>query len=306
MFLDVPFFFYLSGWATNYKKPDLCRTGKGLIRIWGKWVYFISIVAIACALLSAFGRSIQGITDFRDLTNNYMFHVSFSGLPVIAGSIWFMPYYYVVLLVNTAILELVEREPNKSRLQRFYMWFLLLAFVWVSYGNYAFGLDLGYFLFYGFFWMLGYNRFGKTAHLWEMILGIVTCTVGIIIASYLQNIPVYDIQSSKFPPALKYVFVSLISVLFFRYFEGKRKESEFLIHVGRNAIFYFFAQGIGSSFCYYLVEKVKINIWILKWLIIFLANLGMTIILAEIFAKGFLVLCQDFAQIFIKYSYKEK
>lgn len=285
LFFDVPFFFYLSGWASSYHEADVTKTGKSILRIWLKWIFFVTVLAIGCKLISLSGHQIVGITDARDFANNLMFHVSFPGLSVVAGSIWFMPYYFVVVLVNASVLMLMQQRPDKDRLHKFYMWLLLFTFVWAFYGNYVFGLDITYFCFYAFFWMLGYNNECRTKRFWKMAVCVIGCAAGVIFTSYLQGLPLHDIQDAKFPPAPKYVFVSLVAILFFRWLEPHiRKNSRFLVHIGKNAIFYYFDQGVGSSLCFYFVDKVAISAWFLKWLVMLAANLAMTICISELLA----------------------
>ena len=43
LLLDVPFFFYLSGWASSYKKSDIKKTCKSILDIWCKWIFFSSV-----------------------------------------------------------------------------------------------------------------------------------------------------------------------------------------------------------------------------------------------------------------------
>lgn len=53
LFLDVPFFFYLSGWASSYRKSNVSKTGKSLINIWFKWVFFITLLSLFCVISKA-------------------------------------------------------------------------------------------------------------------------------------------------------------------------------------------------------------------------------------------------------------
>lgn len=50
LLLDVPFFFYLSGWGGQYSKKSIEKMLKSLGKIWIKWIYFITLVSILCAL----------------------------------------------------------------------------------------------------------------------------------------------------------------------------------------------------------------------------------------------------------------
>ena len=74
LLVDVPFFFYLSGWSTSYKQFDFIKTGKGLLNIWKKWLFFVTLVALFCYLSSYSPFSFQGVKDIKDLVNNWLCH----------------------------------------------------------------------------------------------------------------------------------------------------------------------------------------------------------------------------------------
>ena len=282
LLLDVPFFFYLSGWASSYKKCELKHVVKSLFIIWNKWIFFVSLVAIFCAFSRKLPIHFEGVVDLRDLINNYMYNVSIPGFCVVAGSIWFMQYYFVIVLVNSIVMILFQKSNKIFEYKRLYMWMLIASFVWVHYGKYALGLDLTYFLFYSIFWMLGMNRKGKNKTLLSLMLTIALIAGAVCFASYLQQLPLYDLQSAKFPPTLKYGFASLFAVVIAKFFDGKyNRRCKMLEHIGRNAIYYYFGQGIGSSINFLVVERISIHSWLLKWIITYAINVCMTIIIAE-------------------------
>lgn len=289
LFLDVPFFFYLSGWGGSYNQSDIKRTLKSIEKIWLSWIFCISVLAIFCTVSKILPVAFQGVSDFRDLINCYFFKVSIPGFPVVAGSIWFMPIYFVVIILNKLVLMIIQTSEKQEEYKRLYMLLLLVIFVWEYYGNYFFGIDMSI-LFYSFFYMLGQNRCGRTNNV-KQVFGILLILLsGILVTSYLQNLPLYDIQSAKFPPSPKYIFVSMVSIILFKYFEKyqkyfKNKElriNKMLVHIGRNAIFYFVAQGIGSSLLYFYANTVNLGNWIIKYIIAFVLNLICTVIIAEL------------------------
>lgn len=102
---------------------------------------------------------------------------------------------------------------------------------------------------------------------------------------HLQGLPLYDLQNAKFSPSLKYGIASLFVIIISNYFDGKIKNlPKGLIRIGRNAIWYYFGQGIGSSLNYYIVNIIKMDNWIIKWLITFLVNVIITVVIAELLA----------------------
>ena len=39
LLIDVPFFFYLSGWSSGLRDSNITRSGKSLLKLWLKWVF---------------------------------------------------------------------------------------------------------------------------------------------------------------------------------------------------------------------------------------------------------------------------
>lgn len=125
--------------------------------------------------------------------------------------------------------------------------------------------------------------------------------MGIAFASYLQGLPIYDIQAAKFPPSIKYGFVSMLIILVAKQVEPHIKHSsKWLCHVGRNAIFYYFAQGIGSSLNYYVIPRVHTSNWLVKFVITLAINLIVTTALAELIRVSYGYATRLFRSVFIK------
>lgn len=285
LFLDVPLFYFLSGWASSYKKADIIKTSKGIGFIWLKWIYFISILSLFCLFSNWLPITFEGVGNIRDLISNYMFNVSIPGFRVVAGSIWFMPIYFLVIIFNTIIMMFIEETKRVEEYKKLYMYSLGFLFLWVYYGKFFFAIDIAVYSFYSLFWMIGQNRLIKVKNYWKLLLYIAIAGCGIIVTSYLQNMPLYNIQDAKFPPSPKYFFVSIIAVLVGAYFENKiKKYNRVIIHIGKNAIFYFFGQGVGSSLIYFYVESVNFHNWFIKWIIAFILNVICTVFIAEILA----------------------
>lgn len=257
LFLDVPFFFYLSGWGASFHKSNVVKTCKSLGKIWLQWIYFITCLALFCYISKWFPYQFVGVSDFRDLINNYFFNVSISGFPVVAGSIWYLPVYFECILVNTITMAVLHNKAQEKELCMTYMFLLAAVFAWVSHRGTFFVFNNLYFLFYSFFWMLGYNRLGKVESVKKLIGTLIIVVAGFCLSSYLQDLRLFDIQSAKFHPTIKYGIVSMPAILIAKFFEGKLNHfSKLFVHIGRNAIFYYFGQGVGSSVNYYVVNLV--------------------------------------------------
>lgn len=124
-----------------------------------------------------------------------------------------------------------------------------------------------------------------------LIVSILICEIGFTFTSYLQGMPIYDIQNAKFLTSLKYGFVSMFIILTTKYFEGKiDRFNPFVVHIGKNAIWYYFAQGVGSSISYYIVNILILNNWFLKWIITYVINIAVTSVIAEALAHSYKIL----------------
>ena len=294
LFLDVPFFFFLSGWGSSYGRHNLRKSLKSLGLIWSKWVVFITVLALAFWILSCSHVLYDnaGVTSVRDFVDNCFFHVSFSVVPVVAGSIWFMPVYFVIILFTTLCISIIGEERFKNE-TNVYLYAVIALFVWMYYGNSFLGLDISEVLFYSAFWIIGFDisskNIGKPNGLRktnQFLRNIGIIIIGILITNYLQQLTLYDIQSAKFPPSPKYGLVSLVSIEVAIFFDGRiNSESvtyKSFVHIGRNALYYFFGQGIGSSIIYYYAKAFVTKYWFFKWIGGFIINTIITIMIAEL------------------------
>lgn len=104
----------------------------------------------------------------------------------------------------------------------------------------------------------------------------------------MQELPVWDIQSAKFPPTIKYAFASMLVILIAKFIEPHiHHVGKLFVHIGENAIFYYFGQGIGSSINYYVIKAVQVEPWFIKWVITFGINVLITIVVAEFLGRTY-------------------
>jgi hypothetical protein len=95
----------------------------------------------------------------------------------------------------------------------------------------------------------------------------------------------YKLNKNKFPPMMPYIIWSLFSLvtLFVFYNRLKITKENFITYVGKNAIFFYFAQGMSSSLVYFIVVALKEKIpWWGLMIFIYVIN----IILATCIAAG--------------------
>ena len=95
----------------------------------------------------------------------------------------------------------------------------------------------------------------------------------------------FKINKKKFPPQTAYIIWTFFSLttLFVLYNRLKITKENFVTHIGKNAIFFYFGQGISSSLVYFLVVPMKeLMPWWVLMIIIYVIN----VILAFIIATG--------------------
>lgn len=274
LLLDVPFFFFLSGWSSTYSKS--IRRLNGLAEIQKKYIFFLIIYTL---LLSIFSK--EDISALNFIYNLfYINNINSKLFPVVMGSIWFMPVYFTVSCI------FIENylEKQTSNLKYLYLLiFFFIGFIYTQLGYNFFNISINI-LFYSFFYTLGIiSRNYKVDKLIKLVIIIVIDILLIIFFKHIFGIKNIVIQNLKFPPHILYLLISMISVFIAMYFKGKIviKKSNCISKIGKNAIFYYFAQGISSSLIIFIVNKIN-YIWYFKFLIIVCVNIVATIIIAEL------------------------
>ena len=116
-------------------------------------------------------------------------------------------------------------------------------------------------------------------YLFLMFINIIV----LILLLFYNDLHFLDMQVAKSQFHINYLFYSFISIITFTYLKDKIKLKKTPLHwVGKNAISFYFCQGIGSSLIYYLYKYIKNWHGIIKLPIMFTANLIITIILVLI------------------------
>ena len=110
----------------------------------------------------------------------------------------------------------------------------------------------------------------------------------ILVFWYFGDEVFYKFNKQKFPPKIPYIVWSLLSLvtIFVLYNRLKITKDNFINYIGKNAIFYYFAQGMSSSMVYFVVGALKesVNTWVLM-VFIYVLNVGLAIVFAEILKK---------------------
>lgn len=107
---DVPFFFFLAGWSNSFHLGNIYRHYKGLFNIFLKWIFFISCVILFFICIGK--NDLSG----KEFLNSLFFNPKTTFFPVIAGSIWFLPVYFKVIMVNVIVLFFITMYDKDNKL----------------------------------------------------------------------------------------------------------------------------------------------------------------------------------------------
>lgn len=279
LLLDVPFFFFLAGWGRTYS-PSFNKTIKSLLDIYKKFVFFISLYFIALWLWRG-SIATGGLYNFL----SYLSFVNKEDtvFMVIMGSIWFLPVFFAVvplcMLAIYGINKCSGEEQREKGINTFLI-ILLVLFVWAQMGQQYlfFSREM---LFYGFLFVLGYWSFDKEIQKKRVFVSLLTLfTVGSWILAHMLGEYIWNVQSLKFPPHILYLMLSMIAVTFTMYYKNKfiPSEKNIFVWVGKNAIWYYFAQGVSSSLLFYAVNHFEC-FWLIKYIICIMINILLTTVI---------------------------
>lgn len=270
LLVDVPVFIFISGISFNYVNSVL-KNLKGLIIQWRKWLYFLVFYIII--LLIFFYEQFNAKDIFSWIA--YVFPND-NSIAVVGGSIWFMIMYIKVTIFCSIIICCVNYFYKKDILKILILisGFLFFVFLYCSTGKSLLFFD-SYLAFYSLIYFLGYILHNyKIKDLKQLIILESANFVILLIVFLCLDLGINDIQNIKFPPSAPYLPLSLISILLFWYLKDNLhiKANNKINYIGKNAIFYYFAQGISSSFIYYIYPYIPFNNIVLKFIIMLLCN----------------------------------
>lgn len=267
----------LAGGGSLSERYDLNRTCKGLWKIWIKWVYLVSILAVIELLLYKNWVGLKGLLDA------FMFNMwAFNDFISEQSSTWFMSWYFLVVLGNTIVMLCAQKMGLEIR--KTYCGILLAGYFAVVFGIDFFGLQQWY-LFFSFFWMLGNLLHDIKIDRPAWINAVLVLGALYVVTGKAWGVPLEDLQASKFPPQPLYLCASLFAIVTILYYRGKYPK--WIVHIGQNAIFYFMGQGIGSSFMFLIVPRMD---WIRPWYLEAVAALAINLIMSVTISEFLLLL----------------
>ena len=271
LLVDVPLFFFLSGASANFsfhKKTVF----SGVIRLIVLFTLFFAVYAY----LYMPNDILKNITK--------SIFLQFPWAPeakIVSGSTWFIPIFVVVYFISYLIIS----HLGKNKIIPIIC--ILLLYLMYKYEtietfkelkilsltpDYVFS-NLFFFLF-GFYY---YKKIRLSKNVKWLALILVLVSSSLLICHFI-DIP-FNLQSLKFPHRFYYVVASIISISITMLLSGLIKKEYFFNYLGKNALQFYLAEGIGSGLLLVILPKIQLQ-WPLKLSIAFVLNFIMTFIFA--------------------------
>lgn len=298
---DVALFYALSGITSG---SNIEKTFYRLLKLQITYMIFVTFLFFLDYFFKVFGLSffslewlqkfystfgskysttgVSAYPQWQNLGNWYLHqYTNADTFPVVMGSFWYLKVYFILAVFGVLILRFFPKHIN---------WFIALCIgltlVFNAFPEYYPAGQVGYVSFYLAVFLMAHQMRGKKipAKIIPVLYGLVAASLIWMFWYYGSEI-FYKINKNKFPPKIPYIIWSLFSLttLFVLYNRLKITKESFVTHIGKNAIFFYFAQGISSSLVYFLVVPLKEYMpWWLLMIIIYIIN----IILAFIISAG--------------------
>ncbi|CAA7196430.1 acyltransferase family protein [Chryseobacterium potabilaquae] len=199
--------------------------------------------------------------------------------PVVMGSFWYLKVYFILTMFGVLILKFFPKHKNL-----FLIICITLTLLFNIFPTYYPTGQVGYITFYLSLFLIANKMKGKKipVNMIPILYGIVFIILTGMFWYYGKEI-FYKINNNKFPPKIPYIIWSLFSLvtLFVFYNRLKIKKENILTYIGKNAIFFYFAQGISSSLIYFIVVffNEKMN-WFLLMIEVYIINIFLAFIIA--------------------------
>ena len=284
LILDVPFFFFLSGWGGGYAR-SLKKSLLSLVDIYKKYLVFLCMyVAMLLVIRAALGKA-EGLTA-SNLIGNLWFRIGAgTALPVVMGSIWFLPVYFTVLPAGSLLFWLA-RWASRGEAERLAAWtgaFLALVLAGLAYtwmGGRIPLLDQTA-LFYLAFYLLGLLCWRTKIPPLSWTAGLVLLDLGaMMLLARRLGADVFRMQDLKFPPTPVYLLFSLPAVIAALWLRGRLSKipsQNLFCRIGRAALLFYFCQGIGASVLRWAAPRVHL-VWYVKLPLAYCFNLAITLV----------------------------
>lgn len=304
LLFDVPLFFALSGLTSS---ANVDKTFSRLLKLQVTYMIFVTGLFLADWIFKVYALNIHGelwardfymtfgekyvpkvISDTPDwikLGNWYLHsYENADTFPVVMGSFWYLKVYYIVTVLGVLALRYFSEHIR---------WILAVCFALILMFNFVPSMypggQVGYVTYYLSVFLLAseIKKTGITPKYLPVMWGIIILSFVFLFGYYGKEI-FYQMNKMKFAPKLPYIIWSFFSLgILFSFFKRVNITNDnFICSIGRNAIFYYFAQGVSSSLIYFIALPWigEMPSWVLM-ILIFMINVILAIIFAKVFEK---------------------
>ena len=304
LLIDVPLFYALSGITSG---GNIEKTLYRLLKLQVTFMIFVTLLFFLDYFFKVFGihvfgldwmknfystfgskyvpQNISDVPQWQNLGNWYLHsYTNADTFPVVMGSFWYLKVYFILTVFGVLILRFFPKHLK---------WFIGLCFGLTLIFNllpqfYPSG-QVGYVAFYLGLFLVAHQLKGKKipGRISVLLYGILFLIFAFLMWDFGKEL-LMKMNKAKFPPKLLYIFWSSFSIvtLFVLYNRLKINKPNFLTYIGKNAIFFYFAQGISSSLVYFPVVALeeKMPWWILM-ILVFILNILLAVVIAKLLQK---------------------
>lgn len=285
LIIDVPLFMFISGASFNYSNSVL-KNIKGIVKLWYKYLVFLILYFIIILIIDI------NYFSLNNIINAIFFNFTLNKLAVVEGSFWFIFMYFIVSLLGSFIICLYnkyEKDLNNFK--------YILICLFILYGMSLYKPDFIFissnYLLYLFIYCLGYYLYNKKIDFKSFLLLIIANILLLGVLLKITSFNLDNIQLAKSYNHFVYLVYSLLSINIVYFLKDKIKirNKNVFVYVGKNALLFYFCQGIGSSLIYYIYPHISnLSIYIILP-IMFVSNLLITILC--VFLVKLFQLCLD-------------
>lgn len=299
LLIDVPLFYALSGLTSG---GNVEKTLYRLLKLQITFMIFVTFLFFLDYFFKVFGlhvfglewmkdfystfgskyvpHNISDVPQWQNLGNWYLHqYTNADTFPVVMGSFWYLKVYFILTVFGVLILRFFPKHIN---------WFIVLCFGLTLIFNllphyYPTG-QVGYVALYLGIFLAAHQLKGKKIPTqWiPFLYGILILILIILFWNSGKEI-FMKMNKAKFPPKLLYIFWSGFSLvtLFVLYNRLKITKESIITFIGKNAIFFYFAQGMSSSLVYFLVVPLQDSMpWWVLMILIYLINIVLAFVIA--------------------------
>ena len=263
---------------------------KGICKIWSKWLVFLIIYFLIILFFD--------FNHFNLISIIKAIFFNFNGddiLFVVNGSLWFIFMFFLVSVFGSFIICLYNKYfKNLSNFK--YLLIISFLFYGMSFYNNNFIFLSSKNLMFIFIYLLGYYLYHfHFKNLKHFLIILFLVIFGLVILLYFNSYDFLDMQDSKSIAHINYFVYSLISIVCVTYLKDKINIRNTIFNfIGKNALIFYFCQGIGSSLIYRIYPFIADFEGIIKLILMFGINFCFSslfsIIVIILYSKIYLLL----------------